>query len=66
MQDTMPKVLPLRHSNGNISEDKPDSLPAVHDPPASPHTGVITWSLVAEEADCIFQEFDMYFLSYAA
>lgn len=66
MHDTMPKILPLSHSNGNISEDKRDSLPSVHDPPTSPHTGVITWLLVTEEADDIFREFDIYFLSYAA
>lgn len=39
MQDTMPKILPLSHSNGNISEDKTDSLPSVHDPPTSPVLG---------------------------
>lgn len=65
MQDIMPKILPLS-SNGNISEDKTDFLPSVHDPPTSPHTGIITWSLVTEETDYIFQEFDMCFQSYAA
>lgn len=66
MQDTMLKILPLSQYNSNISEDKTDSLPSVHNPLTSPHTGFITWSLVTEEADYIFQEFNMYFLSYAA
>lgn len=66
MQDIMPKILLLSHSNGNISEDKTDFRPSVHDPPTSPHTGVITWLLVTEKADDIFREFDIYFLSYAA
>lgn len=61
----MPKILPLSHSNDNISEDKTDSLPSVYDFPTSSHTGGITQSLMTEEGDYIFQEFDMYFLSYA-
>lgn len=66
MQDTMPKILTLSHSIDNISEDKTDSLPSIHDPPTFPYTGVITWSLVTEKVGDIFQEFDIYFLSYAA
>lgn len=66
MRDTMPKILTLSHSIDNISEGKTDSLLSVHDPPTFLYTGAITWSLVTEEADEIFQEFDIYFLSYAA
>lgn len=62
----MSKILTLSHSIDNISEDKTDSLPSVRDPPTFLYTGVITWSLVTEEADEIFQEFDIYFLHYAA
>lgn len=49
----------------NISEDKTDSLPSVYDPSTFPYTGVSTWSLVTEESDEIFQEFDICPLSYA-
>lgn len=75
MQDTMPKILTSGHSIDNTSVDKTDSLPSVHDPPTFPNTGVITWSLVTEEADEIFQEKNPLFffpetcifcLSYAA
>lgn len=57
MQDTMPKILTLRHCIDSISEDKTDSLLLVHYPFMFPYTGVITWSLVTEEVDEIFQEF---------
>lgn len=58
MQDTVPKILTLSHCIDNISEDKTDSLLLVHYSPTFPHTDVITWSLVTEEIDEIFQEFD--------
>lgn len=64
MSDTMRNILTLSQSLDNMSEDKIDSLVSVQNPPTFPYTS--DHLITPEEADKIFQEFDICFPNYAA